>query len=61
MRTKHKHLEAKQYVTNQPMDHQGNQTKNLKKILEDKWKRNTMIQNLRDTTNTVLRGKFIAI
>ena len=33
----------------------------IKKYLKTNEKENTMIQNLRDTTNTVLRGKFIAI
>ena len=35
---KHKHVEAKQYATKQPMDHWRNQKGNLKKIPRDKWK-----------------------
>ena len=38
---KHKYMEAKQYPTKQTMDHWRNQ-----KIPGDRWKWNTMIQNL---------------
>ena len=58
---KHKHVEAKQYITKQPMDHWRNQRGNKKKYLETNENKNTVIQNLRDAAKVVLRGKFIAI
>ena len=51
-------MEIKQYVIKQPMDHWRSQIGN-QKIPRDKWKQNTMIQNLWDTVKAVLRGKFI--
>ena len=52
---KHKHGEAKQFATKQPMDHQRNQRGN-KKLPTDKWK-----QNLWGAAKEVLREKLIAI
>ena len=57
---KHKHLEAKQYATKQPMNHWRNQGRN-KKYLETNENENTMIQNLWDAAKAVLRGTFIMI
>ena len=53
-------MEAKQYVTKQPMDHWRNQ-REIKKYLEANDNEFTTIQNLWDTAKAVLRGKFIAI
>ena len=53
-------MEAKQYVTKQPMDHWRKQRGN-QKILETNDKEHTTIQNLWDTVKPVLRRKFIAI
>ena len=51
----HKHMEATQYVTKQPMDHWRNQRRN-KKIPRDKWQWLSRIQNLWDASNVILRG-----
>ena len=56
---KQKHVEAKQYVTKQPIDHE--EVKEVKRYLETNENENTMIQNLCDMAKAVLRGKFIAI
>ena len=50
----HNHVEAKQYVTKQPMDHSRNH-----KIAKDKWKHNDRSEW--DAAKAVLRGKYIAI
>ena len=57
---KHKHMEAEQYATKQPMDHWRNQRGN-KKIPRDKLKQKKMIQNLWEAAKGVLRGKIIVI
>ena len=57
---KHKHVEAKQYATKQPMYHWRNQRGN-QKILETSENKNRMIQYPWDAAEAVLRGKFIAI
>ena len=57
---KHKHVETKQYATEQPVDHWRNQRVN-KKIPETSESEITTIQNLWDTAKALLRGKFIAI
>ena len=55
-------MEAKQYVTKQPMDHQRKKSKRKsKKYLETNENENMMILNLRDAAKAVLRGKFTAI
>ena len=56
----HKHVEAKQHATNQPMVRWRNERTN-KKYLETKEKKITMIQNLWDTTKAFLGGKVIVI
>ena len=53
-------MEAKQYVTKQPMDHWRNQRGN-KKYLETNENKNTVTQNWWDTAKAVLRRKFMAI
>ena len=53
----HKHMEAKQYGTEQPMDHWTKQ----KKKLDTNENENLMIQNLKDRANAALRGKFIML
>ena len=58
---KHKHMEAKQYATKQPMDHWGNQRGIFKKYLETNKNGNITHQNLWDAAKAVLRRKFIAI
>ena len=47
-------------LTKQPMDHWRNERKN-QNITRDKGKQDTMIQNIWDAAEAVLRGKFIAI
>ena len=53
-------MEAKQYVTKQPMDCWRNQRGN-KKYLETNENENTVIQNLRTAAKTILSGKLIVI
>ena len=52
-------MEAKQYVTEQQMDHWGNQRG--KKYLKTNDNKNTKIQNLWDAAKAIQRGKFITI
>ena len=47
-------MEAKQYVTKQPMDHRRNQRGN-KKYIESNENKNTTIQNLWDAAKAVLK------
>ena len=54
-------MEAKQYVTKQPMDHWRNQRGNLKKNLETNDNENLTTQKLWDAAKAVLRRKYIAI
>ena len=53
-------MEAKQYATKQPTAHWRNKRGN-KKYLETNENENTMIQNLWDTVNADVKGKFIVI
>ena len=53
-------MQAKQYVTKEPMDHRRNQREN-QKIPRDKWKWKHDDQNLWDSAKAVLREKFVAI
>ena len=53
-------MEAKQYVTKQPMGHWRNQ-KEIKNYQETNDNENMAIQNLWDAAKAVLREKFIAI
>ena len=59
-RKKHKHMKAKQYVTNNQVITEEIKEE-IKKYLEMNDIENTMIQNLWDAAKAVLRGKFIAI
>ena len=54
-------MEAKEYITKQPMDHWRNQRGNKKKYLEANNNENIMIQNLWDTEKAGLRRKFTAV
>ena len=51
---KHKHMEAKQYVTKQPMGHWRNQ-KEIKNYQETNDNENMAIQNLWDAAKAVLK------
>ena len=53
-------MEFKQHATKQQRVTNEIEEK-IKKYLETNENKNTMIQNLWDTTKAVLRGKFIAI
>ena len=53
---KHKHVEAKQCASKQPMNHRRNQ-RTTKKYIETNENENTMIQNLWDSAKAILRGK----
>ena len=53
-------MEAKQYASKQPMDH-WRKSKGKKKYLETNENQSTMIQNLWDSIEAVLTGKFIVI
>ena len=57
---KHKYMEAKQYVTKQPMDHWRNQRGN-QKIPRDKWQQKHCDSRPMDIAKAGLRGKFRAI
>ena len=57
---KHKHVEAKQYATKQPMDPWRNQRGN-QKIPRDRWKWKYNDPKPMGCSKSVLRGKFIAI
>ena len=54
-------MESKQYAAEQPKGHWINQSEKFLKYLETNENENTMIPNLWDTANAVLRGKFIVI
>ena len=53
-------MEAKQYATEQPMDHWGSQRGN-QKILRHKWQWRYNNPNLSDIAKAILRGEFITI
>ena len=53
-------MEAKQYVSEKPIDHQKIKEEN-KMYLKTNDNENTMIQNLWDIEKALPRGKFIAI
>ena len=53
-------MEIKQYVTKNKWITEG-MKEEIKKYLETNDNENTMVQNLWDTAEAVLRGKFIAI
>ena len=53
---KHKYVVAKQYATQQPLDHWRN-----KKYLETNENQDTMVQNLWDEAKAIIRGNFIVI
>ena len=58
---KHKHIEAKQYVINQPMGHQRNQIGNKKNFLDKSENWSTIMQDLWDMVKEILRWKFMSI
>ena len=51
-------MEAKQYFTKQPMDHEGIEEEIKRETNKNE---NTMIQSLWDAAKVVLRGKLIVI
>ena len=53
-------MEAKQYATEWPMDHWGNQRRN-QKYPETDDSENVVAQNLWDVAKVILRARFIAI
>ena len=52
-------MEAKQHASEKPTDHRRNQKR--KKYMHRNENENTTTQNLWDSVNAVLRGRFIAI
>ena len=54
---KHKHVEAKQYATKQPVDHWIIKEE-IKKYMETNENENTMIQNLCDAPKAFPRGSL---